>query len=88
MAKQAKSTYKDDNIKLIRKSNELVEARYKFDIWEMRVFAKTLTMIKPSDSDFKTYDLPVGELLKDFNLHDKGDNYQSVKDATEKLISV
>ena len=44
-------------IKLIRKANELVEARYKFDIWEIRMFAKTLSMIQAYDEDFKEYQI-------------------------------
>jgi hypothetical protein len=45
--------------KIIRKANELVEARYKFDIWETRVFAHLLTLIKRDDADLKRYDLHV-----------------------------
>ncbi len=86
MAKQNRTGDVHDNVKLIRKSNELVEARYKFDIWEVRVFAKALTLIKPSDVDFKTYNIYIGDLLKDLNLSDKGDNYQSVKDAARRLM--
>ena len=74
-------------VKLVRKANELVEARYKFDIWETRVFAKMLTMLKPDDKDFQTYHIHVGELLKDFNLQGAGDNYIAVKQATKKLLS-
>lgn len=74
-------------VKLIRKANELVEARYRFDIWETRVFAKMLTMIKPDDGDLQLYDIHVGDLLRDFNLQDAGDNYQAVKQAAKKLIS-
>lgn len=73
--------------KIIRKANELVEARYKFDIRETRVFAHLLTLIKRDDADLKRYDLHVGELLKDFNLHDKGDNYASVRQAANKLLT-
>lgn len=74
-------------VKLVRKANELVEARYKFDIWETRVFAKMLTMVKPGDEDFQLYDIHVGDLLKDFNLEDQGYNYASVKQATKKLLT-
>ncbi len=86
MKKQVKSK-PETSVKLIRKANELVEARYKFDIWETRVFAKMLTLVKPGDSDFKLYDIHIGELLRDFKLHDKGDNYQSVRQATKKLMT-
>lgn len=77
----------EGSVKLIRKANELVEARYRFDIWETRVFAKMLTMIKPDDEALRLYDIHVGDLLRDFNLQDAGDNYQAVKHAAKKLIS-
>ncbi len=86
MAKMVKKRA-DTSVMLVRKANELVEARYKFDIWETRVFAKMLTMIKPDDKDFQLYHIHVGDLLKDFNLQDAGDNYHAVKQATKKMLS-
>jgi plasmid replication initiation protein len=86
MKKQVKNK-PEGAVKLIRKANQLVEARYKFDIWEIRVFTKMLTLIKPTDHDFKLYDIHIGELLQEFKLHDKGDNYQAVRQATKKLMT-
>jgi plasmid replication initiation protein len=74
-------------IKIIRKANELVEARYRFDIWEMRVFAKMLMSIKSSDKDLHKYHIHISEIIKDFNLSDAGDNYAAIKDAANKLLS-
>ena len=74
-------------IKIIRKANELVEARYRFDIWEMRVFAKMLMSIKSMDKDLHKYHIHINEIIKDFNLSDAGDNYLSIKDAASKLLS-
>jgi plasmid replication initiation protein len=74
-------------IKIIRKANELVEARYRFDIWEMRVFAKMLMSIKTMDKDLQKYHIHISEIIKDFNLSDAGDNYASIKDAANKLLS-
>jgi plasmid replication initiation protein len=87
MSKSHKHRSSETSVKLIRKANELVEARYRFDIWETRVFAKMLTLIKPDDNILQLYDIHVGDLLKDFNLQDAGDNYQAVKQAAKKLIS-
>jgi plasmid replication initiation protein len=74
-------------IKIIRKANELVEARYRFDIWEMRVFAKMLMSIKTMDKDLQKYHIHISEIIKDFNLSDAGDNYAAIKDAANKLLS-
>ena len=50
-------------VQIIRKANELVEARYRFDIWEMRVFAKMLMSIEHEDKDFSKYNIHINELL-------------------------
>ena len=75
------------DIKLIRKANELVEARYKFDIWETRVFAYMLTLIKANDTDFNEYKINTGDIVREFNLHDSGLVYDSIKKAGEKSVS-
>lgn len=76
----------DSDIKLIRKANELVEARYKFDIWETRVFAFMLTLIKHEDTDFREYQINAGDIVREFGLHDSGQVYDSIKSAGEKLL--
>lgn len=76
----------ESDIKLIRKANELVEARYKFDIWETRVFAFMLTQIKSNDTDFNEYRINTGDIVKEFNLHDSGQVYESIKNAADKLL--
>lgn len=62
--------HNDDSqsVKLIRKSNNLVEGKYRFDIWEMRVFTKMLTMIFPDDEDFKEYRIYLKDVIDEFNL--------------------
>ena len=76
----------ESDIKLIRKANELVEARYKFDIWETRVFAYMLTLIKSNDTDFSEYQINTGDIVREFNLHDSGKVYESIKNAGDKLL--
>lgn len=77
----------DSDIKLIRKANEFVEARYKFDIWETRVFAYMLTMIKYQDTDFTEYKINVGDIVREFDLNRGGMVYEEIKKASEKLLS-
>ncbi len=94
MGKQKKRTVmkkkefiEQGQIKIIRKANELVEARYRFDIWEMRVFTKMLMSLGSKDKDLQKYHIHVSEIIKDFNLSDAGDNYVAIKDASNKLLS-
>ena len=75
------------DIKLIRKANEFVEARYKFDIWETRVFAYMLTLIKNNDIDFAEYKINVGDIVREFDLNKGGLVYDEIKKASEKLLS-
>lgn len=71
-------------VKLIKKSNDLVEGRYRFDIWETRVFTKMLTMIKADDEDFKEYRIYLKDVVKDFGLSHKN-SYQMLKDGAKGL---
>ncbi len=71
-------------IRLIRKSNDLVEGRYRFDIWEMRIFTKMLTMIKHDDQDFKEYRIYLKDVVKEFQLDNKN-AYALLKEGAIRL---
>ena len=53
---------------LIRKSNELVVARYRLSIMEMRVFLKMISMIKPQDQDFCEYKIYLSDIIDEFEI--------------------
>ncbi len=74
-------------IKFIRKSNNLVEGRYRFDIWEMRIFVKMLTMIQPNDEDFKRYRIYLKDIISEFDLEKNNRSYEELKSGAEKLAS-
>ncbi len=77
---------RNDRVKLIKKSNDLVEARYKFDIWEMRVFSKMITMIEIDDGDFKDYKIYLKEFIKDYSLENDKNSYRFLREGAEKLL--
>jgi plasmid replication initiation protein len=77
---------KNKGIKLIRKSNDLVEARYKFDIWETRVFTKLLTIIRPEDIDFQPFRIYLRDVIDDFKLHKDKASYHLLREATDNLL--
>jgi hypothetical protein len=85
--KKSKELSPINQIRLIRKSNKLVEARYKFDIWETRVFVKMLTMIQADDQDFYEYRIDINEIIKDFGLHPTGPVYQTIRESAKKLLT-
>ena len=83
----AKSQKKKSNkgITLIKKSNNLVESRYKFDIWETRFFLSVLAHIQKEHIDFKTYRIRYKDVIKTFGLK-SGDAYASLREAAKSLI--
>ncbi|PTT72322.1 replication initiation protein [Chryseobacterium sp. HMWF035] len=55
----------------IKKSHELVTARYSFSLMEMRIFTLLVGMIEDKDEDFKTYQIPVKEIIRIFDIKSK-----------------
>ena len=86
MNEKKNTVVKNQSVKLVRKSNNLVEGKYRFDIWEMRVFTKMLTMILPSDEDFKEYRIYLKEVIDDFNLATDKQSYKLLKNGAIKLM--
>lgn len=70
---------------LVTKSNNLVEARYHFSIWETRVFTKLVSLIQPADKDLHNYRLHIKDLVQFFGLNDK-DAYAKIKEVPENLL--
>lgn len=73
------------NKALVTKSNTLVEARYHFSIWETRVFTKLVSLIHPTDEDFKKYKLQIKDLVKFFGVNDN-DAYAKIKAVPDNLL--
>lgn len=73
-------------VKFIRKSNDLVEAKYKFDIWETRIFTKMLTMIHREDEDFKEYRVYLRDIVGEFGLEKNKDAYECIRQGAKKLM--
>lgn len=86
MKKNKNDSDSSQSVKLIRKSNNLVEGKYRFDIWEMRVFTKMLTMIFPDDEDFKEYRIYLKDVIEDFNLTTDRQAYNLLKGGAVKLM--
>ena len=70
----------------VKKSNRLVEARYRFSIWETRVFTKLVSMVKTGDQDYKSYRMYLKDILQDFELDSSNASYQEIRDAANTLL--
>jgi len=75
-----------DIVKFVRKANNLVEARYKFDIWETRIFTKTLSLIHKDDEDFKEYIIYLRDIIDDFGLQGANASYDFLRNGARKLM--
>lgn len=74
-------------VRFVKKSNDLVEARYKFDIWETRLFTRMLMMIERDDKDFHEYRVYLTDLIKDFGLDSSNASYERLKMGAMKLMT-
>jgi plasmid replication initiation protein len=72
-------------IVLIKKSNNLVESRYKFDIWETRFFLSILSQIRRDELDLGVYRIWYKDLIKTFDLK-SGDSYGLLREAAKSLL--
>jgi Initiator Replication protein len=76
---------------LITKSNMLIEANYKLGVLEQKIILCLASNINPSDSDFKTYTLPIKEFTNLLGLKGKpkyGELRQITKDMMKKVFEV
>lgn len=76
---------KNKGIVLIKKSNNLIESRYKFDIWETRVFLSVLAQIRREDTEFQVYRIWYKDVIKNFELK-SGDSYHYLREAAKSLM--
>jgi plasmid replication initiation protein len=79
-----KKTKKSKGIALIKKSNNLIESRYKFDLWEMRFFLSVLAKIEKDDQDFEVYRIRYKDVIKDFGIKTNR-GYELLKDAAKSI---
>jgi plasmid replication initiation protein len=80
-----KTRKKNKGITLIKKSNQLIEARYKFDVWETRFFLSLLSRIHREDEDFKPYRIWYKEVIKTFGLK-SNQSYDLLREAGRSLM--
>lgn len=70
---------------LVTKSNMLIEANYKLGVIEQKIILCLASNIQPTDSDFKTYTLPIKEFNKLLGL--KGTpKYSELRQTTKELM--
>jgi plasmid replication initiation protein len=76
---------KKNGIALIKKSNDLIDAKYKFSIWEMRIFISILAQIHKDDQDFIPYRIWYKDVIKNFGLK-SAEAYNYLREAGNSLL--
>jgi plasmid replication initiation protein len=83
--KKANQSKKGKIVSLVRKSNNLIEARYNFDVWEMRLFLVMLSNVRRDATDFGIYRIYYRDVAKTFGLNMKR-GYSEIRDAARSLL--
>jgi len=84
--KTRKRKKRNNRIVLIKKANDLIESRYKFDIWETRIFLSVLSQIRRDDQEFQSYRIRYRDVINVFGLK-SGDSYAYLRDGARSLMS-
>jgi len=69
---------------LIAQSRQLVEARYNFTLWEMRLFIEVLEQIKKEDEELKRYRVYYKDLIREYGENKK--DYKYIRKASIRLL--
>jgi plasmid replication initiation protein len=75
----------EKSVRLVTKSNKLIEARHDFDVWELRIFTKMLLLIGEKDTHLD-YVIPIKDIIADFELSDSERTYTALREAADKLL--
>lgn len=77
---------KSGGIVVIKKANQLIESRYRFDIWETRFFLSILSQIRRDDDDFQVYRVWYKDVIKAFSLK-SNQSYNLLREAAKSIMS-
>ena len=85
VVKKTNQKPKSKAVSLVRKSNNLIEAKYNFDIWEMRLFLMLISQIRRDDQDFGTYRIYYRDIAKTFGLNMRR-GYAEIRESAKNLL--
>lgn len=69
---------------LIVKANNLIEAKFRFSLWEMRVFTRMVSLLRRDDTEFKLHRIYIKDLIHFFGVVSK-DDYATIKEVPKNL---
>lgn len=72
---------------VVKKSNELIEARYRLSVWEQRLLFTLLTSVTKHDEDFKRHRVRVADFAEQWQLGDDSHSlHEKVQEAADSLV--
>ena len=71
---------------MVKKSNELIEARYRLSLGEQRLILLLVSQIRQDDEDFKRYCIRVADFAQMFQLDADKSIYSKVQQAAQELV--
>ena len=71
---------------VIRKSNELIEARYRLSVNEQRLIFSLISLINPNDEDFQEYVIKIDALAEMFGIEKGNGQYERTHEAAKELL--
>ena len=80
-----KKQIKKVNNKLVAQSRRLIEGRYNFTIWELRLYLKMVEMIQRSDTDFQEYRIYFKDLVGEYGGNSRNE-YKVIQESADKLL--
>ncbi|MCB1659990.1 MAG: replication initiation protein, partial [Pseudomonadales bacterium] len=75
-----------DGSMVVRKHNELIEAKYKLTLNEQRLILNLITILTPDDDDFMDYTIQASDVALMFGVQDR-DFYIKLQDAVKTLMN-
>lgn len=76
---------KSDQEIIIKKSNELIQARYRLTIEEQRLILLLASQIHKDDEDFKSYNIRVADFVSLFGLEKRKSIYTELEESSKRL---
>ena len=70
---------------IVRKSNDLIEARYKMTMWEARVWDKFLSILRKERDVKDEYKIAISEIIENYQLQDDKRAFQRIIQASHAL---
>ncbi|WP_129600139.1 replication initiation protein [Anaerophilus nitritogenes] len=71
---------------MVTKSNALIEASYKLTLGEQKLILLLVSMIQPSDKEFKEYQISVKDFMESLDIKNKN-KYKQVEQITKNLMT-